>query len=47
MATIRFQALTDALSRSPKQVEYPANKASLYYSTNVFTQQVMHEYLPN
>lgn len=47
MATIRFQALTDALSRSPKQVEYPANKASLYYSTNVFTQEVMREYLPN
>ena len=47
MATIRFQALTDALSRGPKQVEYPANKASLYYSTNVFTQEVMREYLPN
>lgn len=47
MATIRFQALTDALSRVPKQVEYPANKASLYYSTNVFTQEVMREYLPN
>lgn len=47
MATIRFQALTDALSRSPKNVEYPANKASLYYSTNVFTQEVMREYLPN
>lgn len=47
MATIRFQALTDALSRNPKKVEYPANKASLYYSTNVFTQEVMREYLPN
>ncbi len=47
MATIRFQALSEALSRSPKKIEYPANKASLYYSTNVFTQEVMREYLPN
>ncbi|MGE0562198.1 MAG: glutamine synthetase III [Flavobacteriales bacterium] len=47
MATIRFQALSDALSRVPKKVEYPANKASLYYSTNVFTKEVMREYLPS
>lgn len=47
MATIRFQALSDALSRVPKKVDYPANKASLYYSTNVFTQEVMREYLPS
>jgi len=47
MATIRFQALTESLSRVPRKVEYPANKASLYYSTNVFTKEVMREYLPS
>ncbi len=47
MAILRFQALSEALARTPQKVEYPASKASLYYSTNVFTQEVMREYLPN
>jgi glutamine synthetase len=47
MATFRFQALSEALSRTPKSVEYPASKASMYYASNVFTQDVMREYLPS
>jgi len=47
MATFRFQALSEALSRTPKLVEYPASKASMYYASNVFTQHVMREYLPS
>jgi len=47
MTTFRFQALSEALSRTPKPVEYPASKASMYYASNVFTQDVMREYLPS
>ena len=47
MAAFRFQALSEALSRTPKPVEYPASKASMYYASNVFTQDVMREYLPS
>ncbi len=46
MPTFRFRALEDVLERQPKQVEFPAGKASEYYATNVFTQETMREYLP-
>ncbi|MCB0410274.1 MAG: glutamine synthetase III, partial [Flavobacteriales bacterium] len=47
MATFRFHALADALSRTPKHVEFPSEKASDYYAVNVFSQEVMREYLPS
>lgn len=46
MSTIRFKALEDVLERKPKHVEFPSNKASNYYATNVFSQETMREYLP-
>jgi glutamine synthetase len=46
MQTFRFKALGDVLAREPKLVEYPSNRASNYYATNVFTQELMQEYLP-
>ncbi|PCJ24898.1 MAG: glutamine synthetase type III [Flavobacteriales bacterium] len=47
MPTFRFKALGDVLSREPKVVEFPSDRASNYYATNVFTQEVMREYLPS
>jgi len=47
MATFRFHALADALSRTPKHVEFPSERASDYYAINVFSQEVMREYLPS
>ncbi|MBL4667736.1 MAG: glutamine synthetase III, partial [Flavobacteriales bacterium] len=46
MATFRFKALEDVLERKPKHVEFPSDRASNYYATNVFTQETMQEYLP-
>ena len=46
MSTFRFKALEDVLERQAKHVEFPSNKASEYYATNVFTQETMREYLP-
>ena len=46
MSTFRFKALEDVLERKPKQVDFPSDKASNYYATNVFTQETMREYLP-
>ncbi len=47
MSTFRFKALGDVLAREPKKVEFPSDRASNYYATNVFTQEVMREYLPS
>ena len=47
MTTFRFHALADALSRTPKHVEFPSDRASNYYAVNVFTQEKMREYLPS
>lgn len=47
MSTFRFEALSNVLAREPKKVEYPSNKVSDYYAKNVFTQEVMQEYLPS
>ncbi len=47
MSTFRFKALEDVLERQPKEVEFPSDRASEYYATNVFTQEVMREYLPS
>ncbi len=46
MPTYRFKALEDVLAREPKKVEFPSTRASNYYATNVFSQEVMREYLP-
>lgn len=46
MSTFRFKALEDVLERQPKPVDFPSEKASNYYATNVFTQETMREYLP-
>ena len=46
MSTFRFKALEDVLSREPIKVEAPSDKVSHYYATNVFSQEVMREYLP-
>ena len=46
MSTFRFKALEDVLERQAKYVEFPSEKASEYYATNVFTQETMQEYLP-
>lgn len=43
---LRFNALNDVLKRTPKHVEYPADKISEFYATNVFTQEKMREFLP-
>ncbi len=46
MSTYRFKALEDVLERKPKHVEFPSDRASNYYATNVFTEETMQEYLP-
>lgn len=46
MSTFRFKALGDVLERQAKHIEFPSEKASDYYATNVFTQETMREYLP-
>ncbi|MDT8411315.1 MAG: glutamine synthetase III [Vicingaceae bacterium] len=43
---LRFNALKDVLKRLPKHVEYPSDKISEFYATNVFTQEKMREFLP-
>ncbi|MBQ20080.1 MAG: glutamine synthetase type III [Flavobacteriales bacterium] len=43
---LRFNALNDVLKRTPKYVEYPSDKISEFYATNVFTQEKMREFLP-
>lgn len=45
MATFRFKALEDVLDRKPKFPKQDLGKASSYYASNVFTQEVMREYL--
>jgi len=47
MSTFRFKALGDVLAREPKKVEYPSDRVSEFYATNVFSQEVMREYLPS
>lgn len=45
MATIRFQALSELLSRQPKSVTLPSNKATDYYADLVFNVESMRKYL--
>ncbi len=45
MATIRFNALKELLSRKAQEVEYPAVKASDYFGINVFDRPKMKQYL--
>jgi glutamine synthetase len=45
MATIRFQALNELLSRQPKSVSLPSNKVTDYYGDLVFNVESMRKYL--
>jgi len=47
MSIFRFKALEDVLSREPIKVDYSSQRASNYFATNVFSQEVMREYLPS
>lgn len=45
MATLRFQALTEALNREPVYVEAPMDKTSDYFGVHVFDRVKMQKYL--
>src|SRR4030042_4159003 len=45
MAILRFQALKEVLKREPVPVNYPSNKISDYFGTNVFDLAKMQKYL--
>lgn len=45
MATLRFKALEESLTRQAVQVEFPAMRTSGYYGINVFDKQKMQKYL--
>jgi len=45
MATLRFQALNELLSRAPKDVKLPSNKVTDYYGDMVFNTESMRKYL--
>jgi len=45
MSNIRFQALQTVLTRSIQEVNFPANKISDYFGSNVFDKKKMKEYL--
>ncbi|MBN1649887.1 MAG: glutamine synthetase III, partial [Bacteroidales bacterium] len=45
MATLRFQALSEALNREPVYVEAPMDKTSDYYGVHVFDRSKMQKYL--
>ncbi len=45
MATLRFHALDELLSRTPKEVKMPAGKVTDYYGEKVFNTDSMRKYL--
>ncbi|MBN2892318.1 MAG: glutamine synthetase III [Bacteroidales bacterium] len=45
MATLRFQALKEALNREIKTVEFPSASSSEYFAINVFDKKKMQKYL--
>ncbi len=45
MATLRFHALKELLSRTPKEVTLPSNKVTDYYGDAVFNTESMRKYL--
>ncbi|MBN2664038.1 MAG: glutamine synthetase III [Bacteroidales bacterium] len=45
MATLRFQALKEALNREIKTVEFPSTSCSEYFAINVFDKKKMQKYL--
>jgi len=45
MSNIRFQALQTVLTRTIQDVNFPANKISDYFGSNVFDKKKMKEYL--
>lgn len=45
MAIVRFEALKEAFTRTPRIVEAPASKISDYFACNVFTYETMRKYL--
>ena len=46
MAKQRFQALKEVNTRRPLEVKPPAKKVSDYFGCNVFSWNVMQQYLP-
>lgn len=46
MATLRFQALKEALNREVKKVDFPDGSLSDFYAINVFDKKKMQKYLP-
>ena len=46
MATLRFQALADVMSRAPKMVSIPSSNVSDYFGEMVFDNETMAKYLP-
>lgn len=46
MAELRFSALREQFSRKPVEVNYPKEKVSSYFATNVFDLHKMESYLP-
>ncbi|HET6245265.1 MAG: glutamine synthetase III [Bacteroidetes bacterium] len=45
MASFRFKALEEVLSRTPKQVDIPSDRISDFFASNVFGKESMREYL--
>ena len=45
MASLRYRALQQVISRKPVEVTFPSNKISDYFGVNVFDQQKMQKYL--
>ena len=45
MAIIRFQAIMEAYSHKPVQIEYPSKKTSDFFGVNVFDKEKMQKYL--
>ncbi len=45
MAQLRFRALSELMNREPKEVTFPAGKATDYYGELVFNKEAMSKYL--
>ncbi|MBN2348179.1 MAG: glutamine synthetase III [Bacteroidales bacterium] len=45
MAVIRFKALDEVFSRTPREIHIPNKKTSEYFAVNVFNREKMQEYL--
>ena len=47
MANVRFKAVEQARTRTPKEVKAPANTVSEYYGSSVFSRSRMDGYIPD